>query len=184
MMITEAGQLAFKPEHQHEDLNYKAIDTCGAFSQSVREDEHVDPLDVYAEAQLKRIQAEASKHIALVRNNFSNYSKVASQTFTAIATPAKAGLKQMITVPGYLQVRLEQENRAVKAEAELLRLRLAEIRLQAEEAALRAREHGASHGVQVLWTLLVLVCVLVVAWMMGFGDVVADYDGFAAWLDD
>lgn len=154
--IDATGALVLKPEFALEDLSYKADTTIGGYVQKLPDHlpDH-DPLDIYALQKITELREFTLSKMAAGRKQVEAGAKQAvaggkkvvtgsKQAYNGIATPAKKQYKMIVSVPENFTAKLERENRAVKGELELARLRLAEARLQLRGAGVDALTHGVS----------------------------------------
>lgn len=177
--IDLAGKLVLKPEYEHENPFYRSTTTSGAFAGSKLKIHDNDPLDHYVRQQLTAMVDTVIAFFywlitSLVAAKMRLQGDVAAGTkkikiaYDAVATPAKKHYRIYRGIPMRVNERLEKENRAIKAELELTKLRLAEMRLQMREARLGASDFGTSLPFGMIVVCLILVCIVVMllAWLI------------------
>jgi hypothetical protein len=155
--IDATGGLVFRPEHEHEQLDYRARETTGAYAGARLNILDHDPLDEFAREKFANIHQSVKKNVKWLGETFAAGRTKANDAYEAIATPAKKHYHLFKTVPSRANTKLKEENRAVRNELELLRLKLAETRLQMAEARMRSKELGISTCMHVIWVCLILV---------------------------
>jgi hypothetical protein len=150
-MIDSAGRLVYRPEYEHESLNYKMKATSGAFvgaRLNILED---DPLDVFARQKLDALQKSVKKNVKWLRDNVTTGRAKAWDAYSAATRPVMRRYRDIVEMPSRVNERLEKENRAIRSELELTQLRLAEARIRVEEARLLGREYGVSAFAMTIW---------------------------------
>ena len=167
-MIDAYGNLVYRPECEHDDVDHKVEASSGAFRSSQLNIKDDDELNRYMRDQFTTLCQSVKKgrkwldenvkgRATVVKERVANDAqKTCADLYDAIATPAKKHYLQIRTVPGLVNERLEKEQRMLKAELELVQLKLAEARLQ--EAKLRGKVYGFSCGVAILWVSQVVDC--------------------------
>lgn len=150
MTINANGDLVLKPEFAHGDPVFRAADIPGSYMRA-------GPLSssiALTELQ-QRIHDRAARiwtnNLTKFQTNWGLTKEKAKDTYELLATPAKACYKNVIAIPDRLCERLEKENRCIRSELEMVKLKLAETRLQLQENALVAKEGGMGFGVKMLW---------------------------------
>jgi hypothetical protein len=150
LMIDATGALVLKAKYEHEDPRYKRDATSGAFRAKLNVLDQ-DPLDRYAlekindarvrvQISVKRVRGGVHTSVVWLNDQVTTGTSKACKVYDAVATPAKKHYKVVASVPHRVHARLEQENRAIKGELELVQLKLAEARLQAREAGLKGAD--------------------------------------------
>lgn len=156
--IDASGNLVYKPEYEHESLNYKTHGTSGAYNGARLNIPDDTTVDRFAREQFAIVQQgfreQVSRFHVQKAELVTKTRKTYADAYEAIATPAKKGFRSVVAMPARVNEKMERERRAIKAELELATLRLAEARLVIEETKLRGKEYGVSMGMRMLWVSL------------------------------
>ncbi|KIW08432.1 uncharacterized protein PV09_01335 [Verruconis gallopava] len=132
-MIDATGALVYKPEYEHESIHYKESAISGAYAGCKLNVPDEDPVDEYIRGKIKAmldlVEQSVQSRVRSVNDALTIGLAQAVKVFYAATAPVTDGYRNVVAAPSRLHARLNKEKQAIKAELELIRLRLAEARL-------------------------------------------------------